>query len=206
MSCRWRGLTDTLIYIIYFVANSILKGQGRESSWKLTKRSWGHACAHSSMRSVGSQTVCRRRPFARSQVRTWLGPTAEPMCTYARACESYGHASACVCVCGRVCTHLVAGREGLGRRHWITWCGGMCSFLQTPSEPLSRHTAGGAVPPRGVRAGVTCLHLVLKCVPCSECGSSLPPRSSSVVFSSGRFPRPPEPRVVPGGCGSCGHQ
>lgn len=113
------------------------------------------------------------------------------------------HASACVCLCTHVGTWCLVERglvTGIGARG----VGASALPSSPPVDPRQVTQLGVPSPLWGVQAVVTCLCLALKCVPCSECGNPLPPRSSSVVFSSGRSPRPPDPHaVLGGGCELC---
>lgn len=158
-------------------------------------------------------------PLLRDQVRTWLSPAAEPVCARVRGHVGHGHASACVCICAYMCLRVyVCTHVGVCACTWCLIERGLVTGIGSCGVGASDLSSGPPVyphrvtqlrmpsPPWGVQAVVTCLCLVLKCFPCSECGNPLPPRSSSVVFSSGRSPRPPDPHAVLGVCVSCAHQ
>lgn len=138
-------------------------------------------------------------------------------CACARACESCRQLSACVCgcvcarawrcvhgvgtcarvcmrmllhtwACVRMCEHVAVAR--LGHQHWAAWCG-----TSVPSSgpvvdgvrswrPGCHPRLGPCRPWRRAYPGLTCAPSSL---PCVQCGSSLPLRSSSVVFASGKL-------------------
>lgn len=87
-----------------------------------------------------------------------------------------------------VCEHVAVAR--LGHQHWAAWCG-----TSVPSSgpvvdgvrswrPRCHPRLGLCRPWRCAYPGLTCAPSSL---PCVQCGSSLPLRSSSVVFASGKL-------------------